>query len=58
MTMHWPQIVMMVLIGADIGLSLERHGKPKEGTNSFFTMLIADAIMVVILFYGGFWSQP
>lgn len=56
MRMEWPQIVMMILMGGNIGIALAKNGEPRDGEHSFIVTLIGAAIEAVILWAGGFWS--
>lgn len=51
--MRWPQVLIIALFSADVGLAMGLHGMPK-GFYNFFTTLIADAIILGILYAGGF----
>lgn len=52
--MGTPQIVMIVLYAISIGITMQKHGKPKEGTESLWLSLFAVGINVAILYWGGF----
>lgn len=52
--MKAPQIIMVVLIAMSLGIHLANHGEPKDGTYNFWLELISEAIMVSLLFWGGF----
>lgn len=54
--MGWPQIAVIGLWAAGIGLALARHGEPETGKHSVFTTLIAVGLMAWLLWEGGFWS--
>jgi hypothetical protein len=51
-----PQIIIIVLLGINLGAGMVQHGKPKTGKNSFWVSLVACALEVSILWWGGFWS--
>ena len=55
--MKWPQILMIVILSADMGMALIMHGKKKEGDYNAWTELIGNAIIAVILYFGGFWTN-
>lgn len=55
-TLHAPQLVMLALVFASLGIAAAEHGKPKTGTHSFWITLIAIAINLAILRWGGFFS--
>ena len=54
--MGWPQFAYLALLFIGLGLSLERDGKPKEGRHSLIVDVIATAIVVAILWAGGFFG--
>ena len=54
--MGWPQIVYVGLIGLNIGAALVQHGKPRTGTHNVWAALTATAIIVPVLYAGGFFS--
>ena len=35
--MGWPQYIYLGLLLLGAGISMEKHGTPKTGTNNFFT---------------------
>lgn len=49
-----PQILMIVIIAMGLGISMVEHGTPKTGKNNFFVSLIAYAIEIALLYFGGF----
>jgi LPXTG-motif cell wall-anchored protein len=51
-----PQIIYLVLIGSSLLLSANRHGKPKTGTENFWTTCIGLALSMALLYWGGFWA--
>ena len=54
--MKAPQILTIVLFAMSLGLSLARHGKPKKGKENFWAALIAAAMEIGLLIWGGFFS--
>jgi hypothetical protein len=56
MTLHWPQIVLLVIIVLADGMALALHGKPKTGDHNFWSSILSTAIMLTLLYYGGFFS--
>ena len=54
--MNWQQIVMIVLLGLDLGCALANHGKPYTGNHNFWIELITDGIIAWILISAGFWK--
>lgn len=51
-----PQIILIVIDAFGLGLSAEQHGKPKEGTESFWSSLFAVAVHIGLLIWGGFFG--
>ena len=49
-----PQVIMIVILSAGLGLSLAKHGEPYDSNHNFFTSLIVTIVEVLILYYGGF----
>ena len=56
MSQYWPQITYIVLVILGIGISLERHGKPKTGTYNVLVDLVGTAIGLFIVYSGGFFK--
>ena len=55
--MRWPQITVIVIMAINLGINLVMHGKPKKEDYNFFKECINDAILIVLLIYGGFWTN-
>lgn len=53
--MRWPQIVMLVSLGGNIGMNLALDGKAKDGKYNFIGSVISCIIEAAILRAGGFW---
>lgn len=51
-----PQICYIVIITLGLGISLAKHGEPKEDNYNFFTALIGAAIQIGLLILGGFFG--
>lgn len=51
-----PQITMVLLMLAGLLIAAHEHGKPKKGNHNFMVHLIALAINLLILFWGGFFK--
>ena len=51
-----PQLVYLALLFIGIGLAWERHGKPKEGDNNAWIDLISQMVIILILYWGGFFD--
>lgn len=54
--MGWPQIVMLAMMGANIGMNFAMDGKPREGKYSLLSAIFSTAIECAILYAGGFWK--
>ena len=54
--MNAARIIMIVLFSMDLGINLVKHKEKKDATYNFWTSLISTIIMVVILYFGGFWG--
>lgn len=51
-----PQIIMIIVIGLNLGINLAKNGEPRDGDYSFGIALIGAAIEVGILYWGGFFQ--
>lgn len=55
--LHWPQLSILCLAFMDLGISLAKDGESKkEQKYSFLRNLLGAAIMVSLLYAGGFFS--
>jgi hypothetical protein len=54
--MEWPQIIVLLIFGADFGLHTVRHGQVKEGKYNFWVSMIGDAVLASLLIAGGFFK--
>lgn len=53
-----PQILLIVLVTLSLGVTAAKHGETKcEETHNFFLSLVADLIVILILYWGGFFTQ-
>ena len=50
------QFIMTALLILSLGCHLAAHGRPKEGTYSFWTALTSCAIQFFLLYKGGFYG--
>lgn len=50
-----PQIILIAMFSADLGITIAMHGKPRDKFNAL-TTLIAIMIHFTILYFGGFWE--
>ena len=53
--MGWPQILWIALSTMGLGISLVKHGEPRESKYNFWITLISLGFEVFILHSGGFW---
>jgi hypothetical protein len=51
-----PQIIYIVFIGLSLGISLVQHGKTSERKENFWSTLLASALMIGLLYWGGFFN--
>lgn len=51
-----PQICYIVIIALGLGITLAKHGEPKEDNYNFFTALFGAFIQVGLLILGGFFK--
>lgn len=51
-----PQIIVIGLIGLNLGASLMQHGSLKMEEHNFFTELISKIILTALLIWGGFFG--
>ena len=56
MVLGAPQLVLLGIITAGLGLDLARNGQPKEGKHSFWITAISSAIQIGLLYWGGFFG--
>ena len=52
--MQWPQIAYLVLIGANFGCVLAKHGEPRDGSYNVGITIVSAAIGLFLLWKGGF----
>jgi hypothetical protein len=51
-----PQLLLVVLCLLSMGITIEKHGKPREGNENAWFSFISLIIQFVILWWGGFWD--
>lgn len=56
MTLHWPQICVLVFLAVSLGMHLADHGKPKEGKEKFWAALFSASLFLFLLWKGGFFT--
>ena len=54
--MGWPQITYIVLVAMSLGLTMAKHGQPRTDNHNAWTSLLALAIVMPLLYFGGFFS--
>lgn len=54
--MHAPQIIWIIVVAASLGINLAHHGKPKTGKENALYTILATAIHVSLLWWGGFFK--
>jgi uncharacterized membrane protein len=52
----WPQWIYIVLMVIGLFVSIERHGRPREGTYNGVASIISAALGIALLYWGGFFS--
>lgn len=57
MTLHLPQIIFLALYAVNIGINIGKHGEPRESKYNAWGTLIASAIAILILAWGGFFTE-
>jgi hypothetical protein len=57
MTLHAPQIIYVVLLLLGVGIDLAKHGQPKTGKHSFPSSFFAAALILALLYWGGFFGK-
>lgn len=55
MSAYAPQIIYLGLIAVGLGVTLARHGQPREPHN-FWASSIAASLALGLLYWGGFFS--
>jgi len=56
MTLHWPQVTILILQLLSLGIALGRSGQSKNQNYNFFTELFNVGITQGLLFLGGFYK--
>ena len=54
--MSTPAIIILILIFAEIVTAMALHGKPKGGKWNAGVTLLNEALIVALLYWGGFFS--
>jgi hypothetical protein len=51
-----PQIILLVILCLSNGISLAKHGEPREDNYSFWVTLTSTVITLSLLYWGGFFD--
>lgn len=51
-----PQTVFLTLMLLGLGTTMAMHGRPKTGNHSVWITLVSDAVVIVLLWWGGFFD--
>ncbi len=51
-----PQIIFLAIQFAGMGVSLANYGKPRTGNVGFIDLIVAPAIVLGLLIWGGFFG--
>ena len=51
-----PQIILVGLLAMSTGMYLAKHGEPRDDTYNFWYALLSDAIILGLLYWGGFFD--
>lgn len=50
-------IILLTLLAMGLGISLAKHGEPKDGTHNFWTTLFIVIIELVLYYYAGLFDN-
>ncbi len=50
------QIIYLMLVAVGLGVTIEQYGKPKTGTHTILSALIATALCLWLQYMGGFYD--
>lgn len=56
--MHWPQYTWIGIASFNLVMSYRLDGQPRKGEHRLPIDVIGTALSLLLLFYGGFFSQP
>ena len=52
-----PQISYLALVLLGAGIALAKHGEPRRDKYNFWTSMLSEAIVITILYCGGFFTR-
>lgn len=53
---YLPQIIYLTLVLTSLFLTANMHNKPRKGKYNFFATLVAKIILLLLLYWGGFFK--
>lgn len=56
MTLGWPQLIYLGFVTLCLGFDLAKHGQPRTTKHHFGYSLVAQAGLVALLYWGGFFT--
>jgi hypothetical protein len=56
MQLHAPQLIVLGFVVFGLSHELIKHGEPKTGSHSIIVAIIANAIHLSLLYWGGFFK--
>ena len=56
MNLGAPQLIYLALFFMGAGTEMMNHGKPREGEHNFFIYTVAKALVLGLLYWGGFFG--
>lgn len=54
--MHIPQVLVLMLLALDIGVTLAKHDQPRTDKYNVFVTAFGHVILVALLIWGGFFD--
>lgn len=56
LALGWPQLTYLALLFIGIGVDSAKHGQPRSTKHNVWVSLAATAIVLPLLYYGGFFT--
>ena len=56
MTLHWPQLTVLLFYAFVLGIEIRDHGKAKTGKDNVYASAGAVAALMFVLYRGGFFT--